>query len=179
MPPSSVIDGPVSGYVFQWCASRNSMLLHGGTNMNLLGDARPREYTNPYLIEYNPREHTWTPYNGTKMVVFGGESLQGSQSVEGGPRGAIYILDVPSLTWKRGPDVDPIHNRSAMACAAAGDSFVAWGGKSKTDTLNSTIIFNIDDSVWTDKFRQRQASKGNGAIIGGAAAAALSFTIAG
>jgi hypothetical protein len=62
------------------------------------------------------------------MFVFGGQSLIGNPNIEGGPRGAIYILDVPSLTWKRGPDVNPTHNRSGMACTVAGDGFIAWGG---------------------------------------------------
>lgn len=42
--------------------------------------------------------------------------------------GSIYILDIQSLTWTKGADVDPQYARSDMACGVSGDNFVAWGG---------------------------------------------------
>ncbi|KAK3835618.1 MAG: hypothetical protein J3R72DRAFT_212328 [Linnemannia gamsii] len=87
------------------------------------------------------------------------------------------------MMWTRGPDVGPIHNRSAMACTAAGDSYVAWGGRNSTDTLSSTVIFDINNKAWTDTFMltvlTEQASKSNGVIIGGSVAAVVIILITG
>ena len=56
------------------------------------------------------------------MILFGGCTTS-RRSL-----GSIYILDMKTLSWAKGPDVDPTQNRSGMACAVAGDNFVAWGG---------------------------------------------------
>ncbi|KAF9919989.1 Multiple epidermal growth factor-like domains protein 8 [Linnemannia zychae] len=190
MPASSVINGPVSGYAIQWSKYRNSMFIYGGNNMNLIGDDRPLNYTNPYMIEYKPSTDTWTrlvtkgpspggimdhcmasAYGGEKMVVFGGKEILDPT------KGAIYILDIPSLTWTQGPNVDPAQNRSAFACTAAGDNFVAWGGNGNgvSNILNTTIIYNLKDNVWTDTFTLplAQTSKSKRGIVGGIVAAVL------
>lgn len=57
------------------------------------------------------------------MVVFGGQLYLKE------PRGSIFILDVPTLTWTQGPDIDYPLGRSSAACTVAGDNFVVWGGK--------------------------------------------------
>lgn len=57
-------------------------------------------------------------YSGNKMLVFGG-------GVNGSEVGTLYILDVPTMTWTRGPSSQP---RKGMACAVAGNNFVVWGG---------------------------------------------------
>lgn len=182
MPSQSVINGTISGYSFQWCAHRKSMLLYGGGDADPDRDNIPANYSNPYLIEYSPLTKDWTrlttsgpspgpvifhcmasAYSGKKMVVFGGQLYLKD------PRGSIFILDVPTLTWTQGPDIDYPLGRSSAACTVAGDNFVVWGGKNKTAMLDSTVFFNIKDNVWTDTF----VLPGNntGAIIGGVAAA--------
>lgn len=60
------------------------------------------------------------------MIVFGGSAGTGSTIV---PQGSIYILDVPSWSWSQGASVEPSDFRAAMACSAAADNFIAWGGK--------------------------------------------------
>jgi hypothetical protein len=44
---------------------------------------------------------------------------------------SIYILDVAKLEWRKGQDIDVNLQRYEHVCTAAGDSFVAWGGKSE------------------------------------------------
>ncbi|KAF9130633.1 Multiple epidermal growth factor-like domains protein 8 [Mortierella sp. GBA39] len=190
MPSQSVINGTVSGYSFQWCAHRKSMLLYGGGDADPDRDNIPANYSNPYLIEYSPLTNNWTrlttsgpspgpviyhcmasAYGGKKMVVFGGELYLEH------PRGSIFILDVPTLTWTQGPDIDNPLSRSSAACTVAGDNFVVWGGKNETSMLDSTVIFNIKDNVWTDTF----VLPGNntGAIIGGVATALVVLGLVG
>ena len=57
------------------------------------------------------------------MVVFGGVSVS-RETVSG-----IYILDVATMAWSKGKDIDPLLSRSDMVCSVAGDNFIAWGGK--------------------------------------------------
>ncbi|KAF9340903.1 hypothetical protein BGX26_008829, partial [Mortierella sp. AD094] len=60
-------------------------------------------------------------YNGSKILLFGGTTINGPSV------GSIYILDVNSMSWTKGPDADSSQNREQMACTVAGDNFVAWG----------------------------------------------------
>lgn len=62
-------------------------------------------------------------YNGTKMVVFGGQDVSTYVLLS-----SIYLLDLKTLVWTRGADADPSQGRRGMACAVAGDNFIAWGG---------------------------------------------------
>ncbi|KAG0362889.1 hypothetical protein BGX24_005041, partial [Mortierella sp. AD032] len=68
--------------------------------------------------------HCMVPaYGGTKMILFGGAGLDGVA------KAGIYILDVRTREWTEGKAVGPAQARTNMACAVAGDSFLAWGGK--------------------------------------------------
>jgi hypothetical protein len=60
---------------------------------------------------------------GSKMVVYGGTTNANSTL-----QGDVYILDVASLTWTKGPKPGTSQFRRNMACTAAGDNFVVWGG---------------------------------------------------
>ncbi|KAF9096713.1 hypothetical protein BGX23_010649 [Mortierella sp. AD031] len=60
---------------------------------------------------------------GRKMVVFGGR--MGTQS----PVGDLHFLDLTTTPYTWSNDVTAIRGRAGMACASAGDYFVAWGGK--------------------------------------------------
>ncbi|KAF9118434.1 hypothetical protein BG015_006619, partial [Linnemannia schmuckeri] len=119
-------------------------------------------------------------YNGTKMVVFGGETFPLIRTLS-----SIYILDLQTLVWTKGTDVHPSQNRSDMACAVSGDYFIAWGGGYYDETtsvrmLEMTIIYNLKTSQWVDEFiapPRSEPSKGsNAAAIGGGVAALAFFT---
>ena len=56
------------------------------------------------------------------MVLFGGTDLTENSS------SAIYILDVKTAQWTAGKAANVNQARCNMACAVAGDSFIAWGG---------------------------------------------------
>lgn len=59
------------------------------------------------------------------MVVYGGSLVNVNSTLQGD----VYILDVASLTWTMAPP--PSGNsqfRRNMACTAAGNNFVVWGG---------------------------------------------------
>ena len=110
-------------------------------------------------------------YDGSKMVLFGGFKVQVEEGPEvsteendNGQRKTkekkktktrnkkswiddeiaqsdIYILDVKSLTWSKGPTLSRLNARAYSACAASGDHFIAWGGIHRIvhgDTITTT-----------------------------------------
>lgn len=71
------------------------------------------------------------------MVVFGGQNDNGSLS-------DIYILDMKTLVWTRGPSIAT--GRLGMACAMYDDGFLTWGGMfcsrkscDRNDLLQETV----------------------------------------
>ncbi|KAG0051314.1 hypothetical protein BGZ83_003874 [Gryganskiella cystojenkinii] len=163
-PAASIMNPVVVFYSVVWSTVRNSLIIYGGRGITL-------NYIvpNPYLAEIVPgpsaawhalaatgqvpgaveRHCMVSAYGGTKMVLFGGCTVT-RQSL-----GSIYILDVNTLSWTKGPDVDPAQNRSGMACAVAGDNFIAWGGEhyeTSIINLSSTVVFNLKTNQWTDQF---------------------------
>ncbi|KAK3827790.1 MAG: hypothetical protein J3Q66DRAFT_321093 [Benniella sp.] len=91
-------------------------------------------------------------FGGTKMVLFGGYTRDKVLTLP-----EIHILDVATMVWKRGPDIDQKERRAQAACAVSNDHFIAWGGIAKdTDPLesylfvqNSTVVFNLKTNNWT------------------------------
>ncbi|KAF9178428.1 hypothetical protein BGZ51_007774 [Haplosporangium sp. Z 767] len=105
-----------------------------------------------------------------------------------------------TMTWTKGMDIKSGYERVDMACTAAGDSFVIWGGDYETATppaFGEPAIYNLRIGNWTDEFSplvvsgplpvpsspptpdsstpsSPESSKGiNGAAIGGGLAAAI------
>ncbi|KAF9093097.1 hypothetical protein BGX23_003661 [Mortierella sp. AD031] len=157
--PTTLMPAPIYHETFVWSSVRGTFLHYGGKTM--FGT----ESGNPYLNEFSPtvgwsRVQTTGPtpgdisghcmvpaYNGTKMVVFGGTDLHENSS------GNIYILDVQSRRWEAGKPVNPNQARCNMACAVAGDSFVAWGGDNKRVNMDATpIVYNLKTGEWTTQF---------------------------
>ncbi|KAF8933978.1 hypothetical protein BGZ47_010567 [Haplosporangium gracile] len=161
---SSVLAMPPGGRATSWNAAsfvwnnvRQTFLLFGG--FDTPGSA--------YFYEYKPSSATpWTvlssgseppalaggcmvsAYNGAKMVVFGGRS-------GGTISGALYILDVASMTWSEGLSSQP---RTGMVCSVSGDYFIAWGGVSSDTSDESVllpdtpIVYSLNSGQWTTMF---------------------------
>ncbi|KAG0219550.1 hypothetical protein BGX33_002495 [Mortierella sp. NVP41] len=68
--------------------------------------------------------------------------------------GDIYILDVATLTWTRGPDGGLTVARFESACAVTNDYFISWGGyNNNVPTIPATtVVYNIKTASWTTKF---------------------------
>lgn len=65
-----------------------------------------------------------------KMILFGGTGLNGIAQAD------IHILDLVTSTWTTGKSAEANQARTNMACAVAGDSFIAWGGEDFSMTLS-------------------------------------------
>ncbi|KAF9147864.1 Multiple epidermal growth factor-like domains protein 8 [Linnemannia schmuckeri] len=194
MPPPLEIGRVLSGHSTVWSDYRKSLLVYGGryevppTSLDL--PTQQSAILSDRFVEYNVAQRGWinVPTKGTspgklarhcmvpaeggrKMIVFGGSTGLDTSIV---PRGDIYILDVPSLTWSQGTPTNTSDFRAAMACSIAGDNFIAWGGVNATDTLSSMIIYNLSSKRWTESYSPGASSSGTssdishmGGIIGG------------
>ncbi|KAF9344568.1 hypothetical protein BGX26_004223 [Mortierella sp. AD094] len=156
--PAQIANYTFKYYSAAWSTQRSTILLYGGMG----------SITNPFLWEYVPGTSSWSlvsttgpspedverhcmvpAYNGTKMVVFGGNPTVNI------PLGGIYILNVQDMSWTKGIDITPSSNRSDMACAIAGDNFVAWGGDQNNNNVGMSgtpIIYNLKTNQWTTQF---------------------------
>ncbi|KAG0323977.1 hypothetical protein BG000_002394 [Podila horticola] len=88
-------------------------------------------------------------YNGSKIVLFGGD-------MNGPSVAAISVFDVASSTWSDGPSASDA--RSGMACSVSGDNFIVWGGEKFTSAVevfgvpSAPLIYNIRTNQWTTQF---------------------------
>ncbi|KAF9127946.1 hypothetical protein BGW39_005457 [Mortierella sp. 14UC] len=145
-------------YSVAWSAGLRSMLLFGGKDYRT-------GMTNNDLYAYNEasewrllsakgdipsprRSSCFVPaYQGTKMVLFGGLTTTLVTL------GDIYILDVATLTWTRGPDGGLTVARFESACAVTNDYFISWGGTNLAATNTATtVVYNIKTASWTTNF---------------------------
>ncbi|KAF9394097.1 hypothetical protein CPC16_000147 [Podila verticillata] len=144
-----------------WSSYAKRLFLHGGrspTDYIPLGD----------LYSFNPADNTWskpvpggdTPpkrYNhcmasdatGKRLVVFGG-----FDNVVVPAFSDIYILNVETMQWTKGPDAGNATARAAPSCGIDNDLFIVWGGgyNSVTVTKNITLLFNLQTMQWVNQF---------------------------
>ncbi|KAG0364342.1 hypothetical protein BGZ54_007618 [Gamsiella multidivaricata] len=94
--------------------------------------------------------HCLTPaYGGSKMILFGGKDF------DNGYRD-IYVLDVATFTWTKGPDIDQGNARDSAACAFSNDQFIVWGGSTRVNATqfifnNKPLIYNLKTKSWTSQ----------------------------
>lgn len=111
---------------------------------------------------------------GRSMVVFGGDTAENVTLRD------IYVLDVATWKWTRGPDAPLEDARAGAACAISNDMFVAFAGYVRNPYFNNNprllIVYSLTTNSWVDKFTYTPLPKGSGsssnlgAIIGGAVA---------
>lgn len=143
-----------------WSTYAKRLFLHGGrspTNFTPLGD----------MYSFNPVDSSWSlpitrgrippkRYNhcmaadatGKRLVVFGGfDSVAPALS-------DIYILNVATMQWTRGPDAGNAVARAAPSCGIDHDLFIVWGGGSNSLAVstNVTLVFDMQMMQWVNKF---------------------------
>ncbi|KAG0235572.1 hypothetical protein BGW42_005011 [Actinomortierella wolfii] len=170
-----------------WLKSRQSFVLFGGTH-DLL-PAKRQGLGGGRLDEYDPSKNQWKTFvttgdipparadhcmavnnDGTKVVVFGGSDMDTFMN-------DLYILDVASAKWTKGPNASK--SRIRMACTIHNDQLIVVGGSEerKRETMHDStpLIFNLKTNRWTDHY-STDGSDGEGGglpiggIVGGAAA---------
>ncbi|KAK3805910.1 MAG: hypothetical protein J3Q66DRAFT_407462 [Benniella sp.] len=98
--------------------------------------------------------------SGSKVVLFGGSNRRLNATF-----GDIFILDVPTLTWKKGPSTSSQDVRRSCACAISNDYFIAWGGQVSVDQPSSiglkplvvrpeqmTLVYDLRTDKWVSGY---------------------------
>ncbi|KAF9082536.1 hypothetical protein BGX29_003763 [Mortierella sp. GBA35] len=87
---------------------------------------------------------------GQKIIIFGG--MIAAPAVSNTMNPYIYIFDTVTDKWTTGSVISK--PRSNLACATAGDFFVAWGGYDdviKQTTPADILFFNIKTNQWVSQ----------------------------
>ncbi|KAF8941406.1 hypothetical protein EDD21DRAFT_349483 [Dissophora ornata] len=134
-----------------WSTSQQEMLAFDGSpSASILEYSPARNWSSSNMTGDIPAfrsEACFVPAaNGSKAVYFGGID-QGQQVL-----GDIYVLDVVTMDWKRGPDVIMANRRAGAACAVSNNYFIAWGGSIKNSTGDTVILYDLKSGVWTSNF---------------------------
>jgi len=114
--------------------------------------------------------------SGSKVVLFGGYASSLNATV-----GDIFILDVPTLKWKKGTSTPPRDVRRSPACALSNDYFVVWGGDTGNwqpviPADNTMLVYDLETDKWVpeyfspkDRPRSNDTSSGSGSGSGSSA----------
>jgi len=141
-----------------WSQTHGSLLVIGGSTNGLYTFNPSKGWSDLSLQAKGDIPATRTGacfapvHKGAKMVYFGG--TDSSQTA----RSEIFILDVPSLTWTKGPNVDPLNARAASSCAVSNDFFIVWGGLTTNSNTSisfprdTTLVFDLKTSAWMPGF---------------------------
>ncbi|KAG0375779.1 hypothetical protein BGX24_008673 [Mortierella sp. AD032] len=82
------------------------------------------------------------------MVLYGGSLINSISTLQGD----VYILDIATLTWTKGPVPSSSQLRRNMACTVAGSNFVVWGGQSLNGEFMNMAVFDLRTNEWTTQF---------------------------
>jgi len=91
--------------------------------------------------------------DGKKMVFFGGTPLDQKSVL-----GDIFILDVKTKVWTKGPSAPSGGARKAPACAGSNGQVVIWGGTTANDSIlmkcpaKEVLVFNVNTNKWTNRY---------------------------
>ncbi|KAG0364346.1 hypothetical protein BGZ54_007608 [Gamsiella multidivaricata] len=122
-------------------------------------------------------------YGGKKMVLFGGYSRAQQASLND-----VYVLDVGSMRWTRGPDAPATAKRDASACGFSSDYLVAWGGAvtgSDQGTLSggTVLVYDVKNMAWSDGYDSTGSPSNpddprrKAAVIGGSVLGVLTLIV--
>ncbi|KAG0203342.1 hypothetical protein BGX33_009160 [Mortierella sp. NVP41] len=118
---------------------------------------------------------------GRKMIVFGGRMETQDPVTD------LHILDLTTTpyTWMSGTSASS--GRAGMACASAGNYFVAWGGTNGTAFPSEILYYNLATNQWISEDSlngiPRRTPSNNGlsksaiAALGGGIAAAVALGV--
>ncbi|KAK3805868.1 MAG: hypothetical protein J3Q66DRAFT_375609 [Benniella sp.] len=91
---------------------------------------------------------------GGKLVFFGGRMSADtpSQTLDD-----IYILDVPTRTWKKGHPVESSNGRYGAACAISNDYLIVWGGETVNGTNRTApedvmMVYDLSSDTWVSAY---------------------------
>ncbi|KAG0237257.1 hypothetical protein B0O80DRAFT_440539 [Mortierella sp. GBAus27b] len=158
--PMIVDLAPVNLYAVAWSSPKKKMIFYSGWADGLYSFSPSGKGSGSWKKESvkgdepPPRVDACmvSAFGGNKMVVFGGFSRTTQKSLSD-----IYILDVNTMTWTKGPDSGATGQRDSASCASSKNYFIAWGGvvsNVEKDAMpnGSALVFDLQSSSWTDQY---------------------------
>ncbi|KAF9902514.1 hypothetical protein BX616_001912 [Lobosporangium transversale] len=166
----------------------------------MIGYRRLMDSSWGYLLEYSIDGDKWTKFNstgerptkreqncmvidskGTKIVVFGGSTVDPTNPAKLVSSPELFVLDLQSRQWRKAPNAAT--PRAYAACTLVGDQFIVWGGQNSESPSGdgSILLFDLSKFEWattytppSDMQSRPELSTGSstaniGAIAGGAA----------
>ncbi|KAG0216516.1 hypothetical protein BGX28_000030 [Mortierella sp. GBA30] len=160
IPPSGVQD--TCFYKSVWSPKTSSILYFGGYKYDAGMQVKN------VITQYSPSLNLWSTLpatgvapsprqdhcmeiseDGSQLVVFGGRVIQNGYIF----LSDIYILDLNTMVWRRGPDyTSPI---IYSACAIVGSTFISWGGKDQDMATNispTAILYDLNSNQYITQF---------------------------
>ncbi|KAF9201935.1 hypothetical protein BGZ49_007866 [Haplosporangium sp. Z 27] len=144
-------------YATVWSAQYSSMfILSSGPSGNLFTYTSALGWKNITSNGYNPSPRSSSclvsAFGGSKLILFGGIDLAGATSLND-----IYTLDIHTMTWTRGPDVDETNGRGFAACAFSNGNFIVWGGANAVNgnavvPRDNVLVFDTIVGNWTTMY---------------------------
>ncbi|KAI7827562.1 hypothetical protein BC939DRAFT_444639 [Gamsiella multidivaricata] len=174
-------------YTAAWSASANSLILYteSADPLNTYNPSKGWSHISPKGDVPAPRtDACFIPaYGGKKMVLFGGYSRAQQASLND-----VYVLDVGSMRWTRGPDAPATAKRDASACGFSSDYLVAWGGAvtgSDQGTLSggTVLVYDVKNMAWSDGYDSTGSPSNpddprrKAAVIGGSVLGVLTLIV--
>ncbi|KAF9201934.1 hypothetical protein BGZ49_007865 [Haplosporangium sp. Z 27] len=160
-------------YATAWSAQYSSLyiLSSGGTTSNLftytsaLGWKDMTSIQNGYIPSPRSSACLVSAFGGSKLILFGGVDPTRTTSLSD-----IYTLDVSTMTWTRGPDVDQTNSRAFASCAFSKGSFIVWGGANAVNgnaivPQDNILVFDTTTGNWTTEYNSSPSS--NNSTSGG------------
>ncbi|KAF9109966.1 hypothetical protein BGX27_006943 [Mortierella sp. AM989] len=155
--PSSIPTSKRFGGV-AYISSRRSLMYIGGLNGTVQLDDSSSQ-----VREYSLSSGAWSFFSttgeppipradncvaasedGNTLIVYGGRIAVPNFT------STLYILDVPTGKWTKGPDGTV---RSYMGCIIVGDQFLAWGGYDGKSTITGPPeVFSLTTRQWVNTY---------------------------
>ncbi|KAF9365787.1 hypothetical protein BGX34_008247 [Mortierella sp. NVP85] len=145
-------------YAVTWNAQLKSLLLmSNGAMYTYTMSGGWETFNSPSGIQASSSSCMVSSGSGSKVVLFGGYSSSLNATV-----GDIFILDVPTLTWKKGTSTPPRDVRRSAACALSGDYFIVWGGDTGAaapvvPAANMMLVYSLRTDQWVSSYIAPQA----------------------
>ncbi|KAF9985520.1 hypothetical protein BGZ75_002918 [Mortierella antarctica] len=132
-----------------WSTVRKSVLFYGGVS-GPQSDVAAME-----LMEYQPSNSLWATVKTQGATTPGKFQRSCMASVMFGntePPYSVFVLDVKTLVWTKGPDPKPGQERYYPACTVVSDYFIIAGGYRNNIFDKSALVYNIKLNQWTDSY---------------------------
>ncbi|KAF9100969.1 hypothetical protein BGX27_000166 [Mortierella sp. AM989] len=90
--------------------------------------------------------------DGNTLIIFGGRvpNTNTTVALQNHPTSEIYLLNLDSKIWKKGPNAP----RGVIypACVVAGEQLVSWGGEDFGGIIPALYIFDLSKLQWVNDY---------------------------